>query len=202
MSFQTLIDYATSVSVKQTAVVSSTQARDGTVRSARRSGNGMEIQVQLPDGIRWSTVRPALASAAYIDRSAKTTIRFDRNQIDYIYGYLGDQPNLSNWTASHTQGSQVMNIGGGNAAYDYLRAGDVIQLSTAGPIYMVTADVDTSSDDVYLHRPVVESTGTGIYAIGGADVFWNVLCTTFPSYTIFGHDQVRWSGPFVFTEVV
>jgi len=201
-SFQNLINYATSVSVRQTAVVSHTQARDGTMRSAKRAGNGMRLEVSMPDGIPWSTVRPLVAAATFGDKNTQTQIRFSRSQIDYMFGYLGDQSNTSIVTATHTQGSRLMNVSGGSTSTNYFRAGDVIQLSTVGPIYMVTADVDTSSEDVYLHRPVVETAGTGIYGIGGANVYWNVFCTNFPTYRIFGYDQVSWSGPFVFEEFV
>ena len=201
-SFQNLINYATSVTVRQTAVVSHTQARDGTMRSARRAGNGMRLEVAMPDGMKWSDIRPYIAEATYADKEIQTQIRFSRSQIDYMYGYLGDQTNLSTVTATHTQGSQIMNVGGGSASTNYFRAGDILQLSTVGPIYMVTQDVDTSSEDVYLHRPVVETAGTGIYGIGGANVYWNVFCTNFPTYTIFGYDQVQWGGPFVFEEIV
>ena len=201
-SFQNLINYATQVTVRQTAVVSHTQARDGTVRTAKRSGNGMEIKVTLPNGMPWSTVRPAIAEAAYADKDTQTQIQFSRSQVDYMYGYLGDQPNLSTVTAAHTQGSQLMTVSGGSTSTNYFRAGDVIQLSSVGPIYMVTQDVDTSSETVFLHRPVVETTGTGIYGIGGANVYWNVFCTQFPNYSIFGYNQVQWDGPFVFTEII
>jgi len=201
-SFQNLINYATSVTIRQTAVVSNTQARDGTMRTARRAGNGMELIVQMPDGMPWTTVRPRVAEATYADRAIKTDIRFNRSQVDYMYGYLGDQSNLSIVTATHTQGSQLMNVGGGSTSTNYFRAGDIIQLSTVGPIYMVTQDVDTSSETVYLHRPVVENTGTGLYGVGAANVYWNVYCTSFPRYTIFGYNQVSWDGPFIFREVV
>lgn len=201
-SFQNLINYATSVSVRQTAVVSHTQARDGTMRSAKRAGNGMRLEVTMPDGMRWSDIRPYVAEASFGDKSTQTQLRFSRSQIDYMFGYLGDQTNLSTVTATHTQGSRLMNVGGGSASTNYFRAGDILQLSTVGPIYMVTADVDTSSEDVYLHRPVVETAGTGIYGIGGANVYWNVFCTNFPIYTIFGYDQVQWGGPFIFEEFV
>jgi hypothetical protein len=30
----------------------------------------------------------------------------------------------------------------------------------------------------------------------------NVICTTLPQWTVFQRNQVSWSGPFVFTEVV
>ena len=34
------------------------------------------------------------------------------------------------------------------------------------------------------------------------DESYTVKCTSFPQWTIFARDQVKWSGPFVFTEVL
>ena len=201
-NFQNLMNYAQELSVQQTAVVSQTQARDGTIRTARRAGNGMTLEIKLPDGPKWSDLRPYVAEAMAGDRDTQQQLRFSRSVVDYIFGYLGDQTNTSILTASHTQGSKLMTIGGGSTSTNYFRAGDVIQLSTVGPIYMVTQDVDSASDTVVLHRPVVESSGTGINAVGGANVFWNVYCTQFPRWRLFGYNQVKWDGPFVFKEVV
>ena len=36
----------------------------------------------------------------------------------------------------------------------------------------------------------------------GSDLTYTVICTQFPEWTIFARDQVSWSGPFVFVEVV
>lgn len=33
-----------------------------------------------------------------------------------------------------------------------------------------------------------------------SDESYDVYCIEFPEWTIFGYDQVRWSGPFVFVE--
>ena len=35
----------------------------------------------------------------------------------------------------------------------------------------------------------------------GSDETYTVICTQFPQWTVFGSQQVRWSGPFVFVEV-
>ena len=36
----------------------------------------------------------------------------------------------------------------------------------------------------------------------GTDQSWTVRCVEFPDWTIFSRNQVSWSGPFVFVEVV
>ena len=35
----------------------------------------------------------------------------------------------------------------------------------------------------------------------GSDESYSVMCIEFPEWTIFGYNQVSWSGPFVFVEV-
>ena len=35
-----------------------------------------------------------------------------------------------------------------------------------------------------------------------SDETYNVICAEFPEWTIFARDQVSWSGPFVFVEVL
>lgn len=36
----------------------------------------------------------------------------------------------------------------------------------------------------------------------GTDSSWTVRCVEFPQWTIFARNQVSWSGPFIFVEVV
>ena len=36
----------------------------------------------------------------------------------------------------------------------------------------------------------------------GTSLTYTVICTSFPEWTIFSRNQVSWSGPFVFVEVV
>jgi hypothetical protein len=36
----------------------------------------------------------------------------------------------------------------------------------------------------------------------GSNDTYNVICVSFPQWEIFARDQVRWSGPFVFVEVL
>lgn len=36
----------------------------------------------------------------------------------------------------------------------------------------------------------------------GTDLTYTVICTQFPEWTLFARNQVSWSGPFVFVEVV
>ena len=81
------------------------------------------------------------------------------------------------------------------------RSGDLIQLGASGKVYSVVNDVTPAETTVTLHRPVRDSTGTYSLVVGRA-VSWTVICTDLPRWEIFDRNQVRWSGPFRFAEVV
>ena len=65
----------------------------------------------------------------------------------------------------------------------------------------MTSNVGPSDTVVTLHRPVRDSTGTYNLLVGQA-VSWTVLCTDMPRWELFARNQVAWSGPFKFAEVV
>jgi len=125
MSFQWIVENATTISINRKDVVSNTTARDGTTRVVTR-GNAKKIfTVQLPDGPRWSDYRTLIESAESLDRHTSGTITIPYASFPYYYG-----------------------------------------------------NVDPGTDESY-----------------------TVFCINFPEWTIFGYDQVSWSGPFVFVEV-
>ena len=48
----------------------------------------------------------------------------------------------------------------------------------------------------------IKSTGLEWYYGGTAEETYTVRCTEFPDWSLTAHDQVSWSGPFVFVEVI
>jgi hypothetical protein len=81
------------------------------------------------------------------------------------------------------------------------RAGDVIQLGSSGKCYTVAADVAFNSNTVTLHRPVVDSSASGVALRVAENCVFTVICKEFPTWSVFARDQVSWSGPFIFYEV-
>jgi hypothetical protein len=125
MSFQWIIDSATSLSINRKKVVASTTARDGTTRAVNR-GNAKKIfTVQLPDGPLYSDIRTNLLAAEALDKFTSATIAIPYAKFPYYYG-----------------------------------------------------NVQPVSNESY-----------------------TVLCIDFPEWTIFGLNNISWSGPFVFIEV-
>lgn len=125
MSFQWVVDNATSLSINNKDTVASTTSRNGTTRVVTRGNTKKTITVRLPDGPRWSEIRTNIAAAETLDRHTQAVITIPYASFPYYYG-----------------------------------------------------NVDPGTDDSY-----------------------TVYCLEFPEWTIFGYDQVQWSGAFVFIEV-
>jgi hypothetical protein len=126
MSFQWVLDNATTLSVNRLDTVGSTQARDGTIKATSRGTPKKIFTVQLPDGPKWSDIKSNIAAAEALDRHTTATMTIDYSVHDWYYGFVDP---------------------------------------------------------------------------GVAEESYTVICVQFPQWTVFGYDQVRWDGPFVFVEV-
>jgi hypothetical protein len=202
MSFQWIIDRAETISINRKKVVASTTARDGTTRAVSRGGQVWRFEVKLPDGIPWQELRGYISQAEALDRVTTATITISATGQDWLYKYQGNSVNSTGFIATITQGSPIITLTTSpttSSGYKF-RAGDFIQLGTGGKVYTVAADVAYNSNSVTLHRPVLDSTASGVSLKVGAICQWTVLCTQFPEWTLMARDQVAWGGAFVFTE--
>lgn len=202
-AFQYVFNNAETINFNRKAVVASTTTRSGIVRSASRGGQIWRFEVKLPDGIRWSDARAYIEKIDAADRYTDGNVQINNSGYNsWLTAYQGNVANTAAVTASWVQGAMSITLTGGQAASGYnFKAGDLIQLGSSGKVYSVTADVAYNSNTVPVNRPVIDSTGSGTLVIGTA-VTWNVLCVDLPQWTIFARDQVSWSGPFVFSEVM
>ena len=201
-AFQTVIDYAESISINKRKKVAQTTSRDGVVRSTSLGGQVWEFEVKMPDGMPWTTMRPLIEQMEAMDRTTQGVIRINRPGQSWISGYQGNYANTGSITASFTSGNTISLVTGPNLTSGFkFKAGDVVQLGTSGKVYSVAADVPVSSSIVTLNRPVRDSTGTYSLIVGQA-VSWQVVCVEFPQWNIFSRNQVSWSGPFRFAEVL
>ena len=203
MSFQWIIDNAEQISIERKSVVGSTIARDGTVRSINRGGQVWQFTVKLPDGIAWTEYRQDITKTEKLDRFTAANIAFSNTGHDWLIKYQGNSVNKTGFTATATQGSATLTLTASpttSSGFKF-RAGDVIQLGTSGKCYTVAADVAFNSNTVTLHRPVIDASGS--YNLQVAEnCVWSVICTEFPSWTMFSRDQISWNGSFVFYEVL
>ena len=122
MSFQYVINNATSLSINRLDTTASTQARDGTVKAVSRGTPKKLFTVRLPDGPKWADEKSSIEGLETLGKSTTGTITITYAKHPWYY---------SNSTPS--------------------------------------------SEESY-----------------------TVLCVDFPQWEVFGNQQVRWSGPFVF----
>ena len=95
MSFQWIIDNAESISINRKKMVATTSARDGQVRAVSRGDQPKRIEVKLPDGIRWSTIRNSIADAEALDRISTATISIPYAKFPWYYGNVNPGTNES-----------------------------------------------------------------------------------------------------------
>ena len=197
-AFQYVFDYAETISINKRRVIGSTITRDNTVRAVSRGGQTWRFEVKLPDGIAWSQARPYIEKMEALDRSTVGTVQINNAGYNsWLMKYQGNS--VSTMTATFSSGSTITLTAGQAASGFNFKAGDLIQLGSSGRVYSAAADVAYNSNTVTLNRPVAETAGT-YTLIRGPSVTWNVICTEFPSWTIFARDQVSWAGPFIFYE--
>jgi hypothetical protein len=202
MSFQWIIDNAETISVNRKKVTASTQSRDGTVRAVSRGGASWRFEVKLPDGPRWSDYKNQIALAETLNRYSTATIQFNNPGLNWFIKYQGNSVNYTGFVATITQGSNTITLTTSptTASGFKFKAGDIIQLGSAGKCYTVAADVAFDSNSVILQRPVLDASATGVALRVADNCQWSVICTEFPEWTLFARDQISWSGPFVFVE--
>ena len=205
MSFQWIIDGAESISIERKQVVAGTQSRSGIIRNVSRGASTWQFTVKLPDGPRWTDYRQLISQAEKLDRMTSAVIQFNNTGHDWLVGYQGNSANYTGFQARWTQGDNSITLFVSpttSSGYKF-RAGDIIQLGTTGKVYTVSEDVAFNSNVVPLHRPVLDATVVTNQAIRVAEnCQFTVLCSSFPNWTLFARDQISWSGPFVFTEVI
>jgi hypothetical protein len=201
-AFQTVIDYAESISINKRKKVAQTTSRDGVVRSTSLGGQVWEFEVKMPDGMPWTTMRPLIEQMEAMDRTTQGVIRINRPGQSWITGYQGNFASTGSITASYSTGNTITIISSPVLSTGFkFKSGDVVQLGSGGKVYSVVNDVTPAQTVVTLNRPVRDSTGTYSLIVGQA-VSWNVVCVEFPQWNIFSRNQVGWSGSFRFAEVL
>ena len=199
--FQWVIDNAESVAMDRLKTVAQSTARDGTVKTVARTGQPWRFNVRLPDGPRWTDYRQHISKIEAQDRVTVGTVGFTDTGHDWLIQYQGDCDDYNSIRATWGVGNTITLISGQATSGYTFRAGDIIQLGDQGSVYTVADDVLASENTVTLHRPIIDDPGTVTLNVA-EQCRWRMICTQFPSWTLFARDQVSWSGAFVFTEDV
>lgn len=201
-AFQTVIDFAETLSINKKRKVAQTVSRGGVVKTTSLGGQIYEFVVKLPDGPRWTEFRPLIERMEALDRTTVGTIKINKAGHSYISGYQGNLSNINAVTVSYTSGNTLTITGGATLGSGFrFRSGDFIQLGTTGAVYNVVDDVAFNQTTIKVHRPIREAAGSYTLRIG-PNVEWKVICVQFPQWTIFQYDQISWDGNFVFAEAI
>ena len=183
-----MFDNAATINFNRRAIVAQTTTRSGITRTASRGGQIWRFEVKMPDGMSWQQARPYIEAIDQADRFTPNLIQI--NNAGYNSWLTPSLTGTTITTGSWTQGTRVISLSANVAV------GDILQLGT-GHIYSVTG----VSGTVTLNRPVLDATGSGTVIVGPG-VTWTLLCSELPQWTIMARDQVSWSGPFQYTEVM
>lgn len=203
MSFQYVIDYAETISINRLKIVAATTSRDGTVRTVSRGGQVWRFDVKLPDGMRWSDDwRIKTSELEALDKNTVGTFQLNNTGLAWLSQYQGNSVNSTGFVATIVKGTTTITLTTSpttSSGFKF-RAGDLIQLGSSGKCYTVAADVASGSNTVTLHRPVLDSSASGVALRVGVNCVFSVVCIEWPNWTLFARDQVSWNGPFVFSE--
>ena len=196
-AFQYIFDRAQSITVDRRAVTAQTITRDSTVRTISRGGQVWRFTVAMPT-LPWAQARPYIEAIDAAGRYTAGTVQIRQSGQSWITGYQGDG---TSFTGSWTQGGNAITLTSGTASTYKFRAGDVVQLGSAGRVYTVTSNVASSSTTVPVNRPILDATGSGSLVLG-SNATWTVYCTDLPTWTLQPGQLVSWSGAFVFYEAL
>ena len=203
MTFQTVFDYAETLSINKLKKVAQTVSRDGVVKTTSLGGQVWEFEVKLSDGHQWTTFRPLIEKMEALDRITSDSVNLNKTSMSWFNGYQGNYSStVGNFSVTYASGNMLTISSGPNLQCGFkFKSGDLIQLGTNGKVYTVVSDVPYSSNTITVHRPVREAAGTYTLLIG-PNIYWNVICTQFPKWTLIERNRISWSGPFVFSEVL
>jgi hypothetical protein len=202
MSFQFVIDNASSISINRRPVISSTLTRNGTVKNVSRGGAAWVFDVTLPSGPSWEQYRPFISLIEKLDQFTPDIIKLNNPGHTWLSKYQGNEPNPAIVVNGTTTSDTVSIVSGVTISSGFIfKAGDFIQIGNR--VYTVAQDVAWNQSQIKLHRPVLDepaSRGNQLLKVGPNCEF-RITCVQFPQWNIFERNQVNWSGPFVFREV-
>jgi hypothetical protein len=215
MGFQTIINNASDITIDRRKAASTVITRSGHLRTAERLPSVYLFNVNVADGLTYSTNRSLIEELDRLDRTIEEEINIGTSNtgLAYITQYQGNltpaQINQITVTSA-TGGNIVLNTTSvsGSPTGDIFKKGDYIQLDTNYRYpYTVTADVTFSGSSVTvpINRGFISQTGYTVSGKGievGSDVTWRVKALQNPTYSIIPYDRISFSGAFQLVEVI
>jgi hypothetical protein len=199
MSFQYLFNNASEMQISNRRYVAQTQTRSGVVRSVAQNNAVWRFTLTMPSGVPWLEYREPITLIQKLNRYTANTINLSQSGFDYMFPYLGDEPNIANVRLSVINNEIRIQSGVTISSGHVFRTGDLIQL-VGGRVYEVVDNVAWDEYVIPTHRaPVDETVGTYDSNVGTA-VEWSVICTKMPNWSFVDHKRIGWDGTFEFQE--
>ena len=95
MSFQWIINNASTISVDRNPVVGQSITRNQTVRAVSRGSGIWKFTVELPNGLTWTDIRPDISKMEALGRFATGTIQISNTGQNYVVKYQGNSARIT-----------------------------------------------------------------------------------------------------------
>ena len=216
MSFQTIIDNATFITIDKRKTTAMSVSRSGHVKTAERQPSVYKFTVGSVPGLKYSENRGVLEDIDTADRVTEANISLANNSgMNYITAYQGDvtDAELNDIVMVGGDGKELyINCSGVTGSGTLFKKGDFVQPAGNSNIYrypyQVTSDVSFSASanvTIPVHRPVLSQTGQVITSGGlrtGTECRFHVKAMTCPTYSIVPYDMIQFAGDFEFVEII
>lgn len=195
MSFQTIVDIQTSMTVNNRRTVGQQVSRSGQLRVAQYLTSVPWVFTVVPHNyLYYPQVRAVIQAIDNADRQIAANITFSSTNLQWFTKMQGTATSATLATTP-TANTQTLTLSS-NGTY---KAGDFIQVG--GYVYKVTAD--SAGTTVNIHRPLIGTPSSGSVVTLGNNVSFNVVAEACPTYTLNPMTDgafVEWDAPFVFRE--
>ncbi len=195
MSFQTILNIQTQMTVNNRRVIGQQVSRSGQLRVAQYLTAVPWVFTVVPNNyLYYPQVRNVIQVIDNLDRQLPETISFNTPSLEWFTKMQGTATaaTLSATPAPNTQSLSLSSNG-------TFKAGDFLQVG--GYTYKVTAD--SAGSTVFIHRPLIGTPASGATVTLGKNVSFNVIAESCPTYTLnpmTGGAFVQWDSPFIFRE--
>ena len=195
MSFQTILNIQTQMTVNNRRTVGQQVSRSGQLRVAQYLTAVPWVFTVTPNNyLYYPQVRAVIQAIDNADRQLPENITFNTPDLEWFNKMQGTATaaTLSATPAPNTQSLSLSSNG-------TFKAGDFIQVG--GYVYKITAD--SAGSTVFIHRPLIGVPASGSTVTLGKNVTFNVIAESCPTYSLnpmTGGAFVQWDSPFVFRE--
>jgi hypothetical protein len=195
MSFQTILNIQTQMTVNNRRVIGQQVSRSGQLRVAQYLTAVPWVFTVVPNNyLYYPQVRNVIQVIDNLDRQLPETISFNTPSLEWFTKMQGTAT-AATLSATPAPNTQLLSLSSNGT----FKAGDFLQVG--GYTYKVTAD--SAGSTVFIHRPLIGTPASGATVTLGKNVSFNVIAESCPTYTLnpmTGGAFVQWDSPFIFRE--